>query len=278
MRSEQPFACFVINLDGSDDRLRSISDKLDAAGMAFTRLSAVDGRGFDPDRVPDYDPQAAQRYMGRALVGGEIGCYHSHLAAARAFLESGASWGLILEDDSDPDPELRRVVEKTIGFLDAHDPDWRIVNLGNHKLKIAMPCHAIATARTRYVLHQAFYFPMTTGAILWSRKGARDFVEGHGAIFAPVDNFLRHWITRAGGGYAFAPRPVNTTEAESDIAQPSATPRSRTRRSALYGFRKQRRLLVDKLIALARKRRTPAVADFGAETGPETGSKPGNSS
>lgn len=253
MRSEQSFACFVINLDGSDDRLRSISDKLDSAGMVFARLPAVDGRGLDLSQVADYDAEAALRYMGRTLVGGEIGCYHSHLTAAQAFLASGADYGLILEDDGDPDPGLKPLVEETISFLKSHDPDWRVVNLGNHRLKIATPCHRIVAARNTYTLHQAFYFPMTTGAILWSRKGAQAFLQAHGQIFAPVDNYLRHWITRTGGGYAFAPRPVETTEAASDITHASATPRSRNRRSALYGFRKQRRLIVDKLIALGRK-------------------------
>lgn len=253
MPQEQSFACFVINLDGSDDRLRSISDKLDAAGVAFARLPAVDGRGLDLSQVADYDAEAALRYMGRTLVGGEIGCYHSHLTAARAFLASGADYGLILEDDGDPDPGLKPLVEETISFLGRHDPDWRVVNLGNHRLKIATPCHRIVAARNTYTLHQAFYFPMTTGAILWARKGAEAFLQAHEKIFAPVDNYLRHWITRTGGGYAFAPRPVETTEAASDITHATAAPRSRNRRSALYGFRKQRRLIVDKLIALGRK-------------------------
>jgi len=87
------------------------------------------------------------------------------------FLDTSAQHGLIVEDDAAPPPDLRRIVERTTDFLDAADPAWRIVNLGNEKLKLSTPCLAIEVGGATYILERAFYFPMTTVAILWSRRG-----------------------------------------------------------------------------------------------------------
>lgn len=250
MSNDQGFTCLVINLDGSTDRWDRLSEHLNEAQVTHERISAVDGRKFDLASLDYYDTDRSVRYMGRGLVGGEIGCYLSHVEAVRTFLDLGGKHCLVLEDDSIPDRELVRIVHEVTACLGSLDPDWRIVNLGNPSLKISTPVRDIQTNKKTYTLCKAFYFPMTTGAILWSRKGAEDFLSEHGKLFAPIDNYLRHWITRAGGGYAFSPRPVETTEAESEIAN---APRSRNRRSKLYGLRKQRRLLIDKWIALRHK-------------------------
>ncbi len=130
--------------------------------------------------------------MGRELVGGEIGCYYSHLNAAKAFLRTDKSYCLVIEDDAAPHEALQAIVTETIGFLNAHDPEWRIVNMGNEKLKIFRPLKTMSFGKNIFTLCSAHYFPMTTGAILWSRKGAQEFVDGHRVIFAPVDNFFRY--------------------------------------------------------------------------------------
>lgn len=249
----QNFLCYVINLEGSTQRLEDIAQNLGAAGIRFKRLSAFDGRKQVLSSFRDYDPEAARRYMGRELVGGEIGCYYSHLNAARKFLETGQSHCLVVEDDALPDRNLLKIVNETIAFLDGNAAGWRIVNLGNHKTKIFRKRHQIHCGDRTFTLCDAFYFPMTTAAILWSRKGASDFVESHTKIFAPVDNFFRHWITRVGGGFSFLPRPVSTTDAESDIAHAGKSSRSHNQRSFAYGIRKQRRLILDKIIAITRK-------------------------
>ncbi|WP_366525747.1 glycosyltransferase family 25 protein, partial [Planktotalea sp.] len=40
--------------------------------------------------------------MGRDVNGGEIGCYFSHIRALENFLETGAPYGFVLEDDMLP--------------------------------------------------------------------------------------------------------------------------------------------------------------------------------
>ena len=58
---------YLINLDGSDERLSSARVQLEQQGITFTRVSAFDGRGLNLAEVSDYDEAHALRYMGRKL-------------------------------------------------------------------------------------------------------------------------------------------------------------------------------------------------------------------
>jgi glycosyl transferase family 25 len=246
---------YVINLDGSTERLQSLRGILDGFGIGFERVSAVDGRKFDLDKVADYDSVAASRYMGRALIGGEIGCFHSHLKAARTFLASDADYALILEDDALPLCNPLPLLEAAIPDLNAIDRDWILINIGNPRAKFITPIASYKQDEADHTLVAAHYFPMLTSAIVWSRKGAQQFVDRHRQIFAPIDNYFRHWLTRAGHGYAFLPSPVTTSDAESLIEASAARNRSRDNRMWYYGFAKQSRLMQDKILAWRHKRR-----------------------
>ncbi len=251
----QSLDVYVINLDGSNDRLEAITGRLAAYGVTFKRVSAFDGRKLDLSTVADYDENRAERYMGRSLVGGEIGCYRSHLDAATRFLASDARYLLILEDDALPLCNPVALLEKALPDLQRIDPDWRLINIGNNKLKIATPLASYTVNDHTCELVAAHYFPMTTSAIVWSREGARLFVEGHRKMFAPVDNYFRYWLTRSGHGYSFWPAPVTTTDAASQILASSGQQRKTNKRKWFYGITKQRRLMEDKLIAFVHKKR-----------------------
>lgn len=251
----QSLQTYVINLDGSTDRLEAISARLAAFGIDYERISAVDGRPLDLSTVADYDAAHAERYMGRSLVGGEIGCYHSHLKVAARFLQSDARYALVLEDDALPLCDPVKLLEQALADLEKIDPEWLLINIGNSKLKIATSLCRYDIDGLHIALVAAHYFPMTTSAIVWSREGARLFVEQHRKIFAPVDNYFRHWLTRTGHGYSFTPPPVTTTEAASQILASSGQQRKTHQRRWFYGLAKQWRLMVDKLIASRHKRR-----------------------
>lgn len=251
----QSLDVYVINLDGSNDRLRDITRRLAAFGITFERISAFDGRKLDLSTIADYNAGRAERYMGRSLVGGEIGCYRSHLDAAARFLRSDARYVLILEDDALPLCNPVKLLEEALPALEKIDPNWLLINIGNNKLKIATPLAAYTVDGHTCELMAAHYFPMTTSAIIWSREGARLFVEGHRQIFAPVDNYFRYWLTRTGHGYSFWPAPVTTTDATTQIAAGSGQLRKTNKRKWFYGLTKQRRLMEDKFIAFNHKRR-----------------------
>jgi glycosyl transferase family 25 len=246
---------YVINLDGSADRLAAIAERLADFGIEFERVAAVDGRKMDLSILPGYDAERAERYMGRSLVGGEIGCYLSHLKVAEAFLQSDAPYALVLEDDALPLCNPVELLDQALPNLGAIDANWLLINIGNNKLKIATPLKRYTVGSRKCELVAAHYFPMTTSAIVWSREGARRFVEEHDKIFAPVDNYFRYWLTRTGHGYSFWPAPVTTTEAASQILGGAGTARKSNKRKWYYGAAKQFRLFQDKWIASVAKKR-----------------------
>ncbi len=245
---------YVINLDGSESRLADISRSLDAYGMAFERVPAVDGRKFDLNALPDYNPEAARRFMGRGLVGGEIGCYYSHLKAARTFLQSDARYALVLEDDARPLCDVKALLSTALPDIEVIDPDWLLLNIGHKRLKLGTTLDGYQVGNRTFNLTAAHYFPMTTSAIVWSRKGAERFVADHATIFASVDNFFRYWLTREGHGYCFWPAPVTTSGADSLILTNAGASRQSGDRSWTYAWVRQKRLLVEKFLAWRHKR------------------------
>ncbi|WP_207101776.1 glycosyltransferase family 25 protein [Paracoccus shandongensis] len=243
---------YLINLDGSEDRLRSATRQLDDAGIPFERVPAFDGRALRVEEFPGYDPVGTMAYMGRPLRGGEIGCYLSHLDCARRVLDSGAARGLVFEDDMQLKPGFAEGLRVVLDWLDEH-PDWDLVNLGSPQHKIYTPVLGFDVAGRHHDLTRAHYFPMTATALIWSRQGAETFVRTHDRITRGVDNHFRHWLTRSDRGLAVWPPLVTTTGAESDIEDGKGK-RSAEGRHPLYGLIKQRRQIVNKLFAWRHKR------------------------
>lgn len=250
---------YVINLDGSEARLASARDQLDQAGIAFERVAAFDGRGLRLDQFPGYDAKRALAYMGRPLRGGEIGCYLSHLEAARRFLATGKPFGLVFEDDVQLFPEMPALLDQLLNWIGTRPTDWDMINLGPNTHKIFTPLRSFSAGGKSSAITRAHYFPMCATGILWSRDGAQAFVQGHRKIFAPLDNFYRDWMTRTDRGLAMWPPILGTIEAVSDIAPLSVSNRSAGERRWFYGLTKQRRLFTYKALAwLHRLRAHPA--------------------
>lgn len=244
---------YLINLDGSDDRLKTAAMQLNHTGLQFQRVAAFDGRNLEIERFPDYDHDRAMQSMGRPLRGGEIGCYISHLDCARRIVASEASWGLVLEDDFQFTAGFAAGLAALKALLGKEAKFWDLVHLSPNRHRIYTGKASFDAGGQHHVLTHAHYFPMTTTALLWSREGARAFVEGHQAIWAPVDNYFRHWQTRRDRGLAVWPPLVTTSGAESEIAGDGAARRSVEGRLPHYGWIKQKRLMTDKVIALRHK-------------------------
>jgi glycosyl transferase family 25 len=89
----------LINLPRSTDRLAQMQTRLDALALPYQVLEAVDGMARWDELLPTLDVSAFERHVGRDVLPGEVGCYHSHLMAWKRFLASDASTLLVLEDD-----------------------------------------------------------------------------------------------------------------------------------------------------------------------------------
>jgi glycosyl transferase family 25 len=242
---------YLINLDDNEERLFSAASQLRIHSIEFERISAFDGRCLDLGQFEQYDRGHALSYMGRELVGGEIGCYISHMRCAEAFLKSGKEFCVVLEDDFKIDcPDFSRIIADTLNWLETtRSIDWLLINIGNERLKLSTPIYK--SRCSRHILHLAHYFPMTTTGLIWSRRGAELFLRNSNSIFAPVDNYFRYWLTRQGGGLSFSPPLISTTSAPSTID--AAVRRTRQKRAVFHGLIKQKRLWVDKFLAIGKK-------------------------
>jgi glycosyl transferase family 25 len=246
-------AYFLINLDDNIERLGIATEQLQSQGIQFERISAFDGRGLNPADHPLYNSHKARKYMGRELVGGEIGCYLSHMDCALKFLSSDADYAVVFEDDFKISHSLDSKIKSTLDFLKTNE-SWQLINIGNEKLKISTEIHSISIENNRHALHKAHYFPMTTTGLIWNRSGAKGFLDISTEIFAPVDNFLRYWMTKTNTGLAFKPSLVTTIGAASVIDSGiEKNKRKKHGRVFFYGLIKQRRLWSDKIKAFYRK-------------------------
>lgn len=89
----------LINLPRSTDRRERMEQRLADLGLNYQILPAVDGKALWPQLLPTVDVGAFERHVGRDVLPGEVGCYHSHLQAWQRFLASDAQVLLVLEDD-----------------------------------------------------------------------------------------------------------------------------------------------------------------------------------
>lgn len=234
----------VINLDGSTARMASAAAALDAAGIAFVRLPAFDGRGMTD--LPLYDRVAALRRFGRELTGGEVGCFLSHLDGARRFLATGARFGLVLEDDLGCGPDAGARLAALLDRVadDRRVGPWQVANLG------APSRHHVTDLGQGLV--RAHYFPVTTTAILWTCEGARAFTGAVQRIDMPVDHWLRHWATRNDCGLALTTPLFPAAGLPSEIDRPGK--RRSTGRGLIYLLRRQRLIWLSRYRAWRHRR------------------------
>jgi glycosyl transferase family 25 len=116
---------WVINLDRAPERLARISAQLQALGLPYTRLPAVDARALKPEQSAALDDAAYRRKHGMTPVLGELGCYLSHVEAMRLFLATDAAFAMILEDDVLLHDSLPAVLQ---GLM-SHPGRWDMVKL-----------------------------------------------------------------------------------------------------------------------------------------------------
>ncbi len=234
MRRNPAMASFLISLPQSSRRpaaLRALAD----GGITAEVIDADDGSSMAARN--GYAAWRARLLCGRTLSPGEVGCFISHRIAAARFLATPAKFGLVLEDDAVP---VGSAKDGLAALARALPPlDWDLANLGAapgflHRPVAPLP-DSVQPEAPR-LLH-AHYFPLGSHALLWSRDGARRFLEASTTVSYPLDHFLRRWACRSGRGLAlseplFIPRGV-PSEIDSDSFRPqlASSPLYRMRRA-----------------------------------------------
>lgn len=118
--------CYVINLAKNVQRLNNSAHQLDAAGLTWHRIHAVNGWELSEQQIKQvYDARRNARDGRQPLVPPEIGCYLSHIAAWEQIAEGPEPGGFIFEDDFAADETLA----KKLALLSREQDYWDMVKL-----------------------------------------------------------------------------------------------------------------------------------------------------
>ena len=237
--------CYVINLDSSTKRLDEFNTAFSKTNLNIERISAVDGRLIEIEAFSD--DNLCKKQMGRGLQPGEVGCYLSHKKAIEQFLSTDAPYAIVFEDDAIPNEGFEITVTTVIEKFLKHNSSAAAVNLGAMDFKYSSKVLTI----NGKILRCAHRFPMLATAVLWTRHGAKTFLESALPITMPYDNFLRYLFSGTNTAFSIQPPIIRFSGIESDIAARNENIRRSARnRSKLYFYRKQRRTIRDKIFAI----------------------------
>lgn len=178
---------WLINLERSHGRREKMLAQLQKIDLPFKLFSGVDGNACKDSLLASVDEEAFQRNMGRTILIGGIGCYHSHLEVWREFLATSAPVALVLEDDvvfhDDFIPALRLALNAS-----AH---WDILKLNCIRAKLPISQGLIGS----YQLN-AYIGPQTgTGAYLITRETAAKLLPAMLPITRATDHEINRFFT-----------------------------------------------------------------------------------
>lgn len=167
-RSGLRLAVFLINMTGAEDRLAAMRHKLNQAGLPFRRIEGVDGRRLSFP-IPEFSERSYRLLHGRRTSPAEIGCYLSHIACVRAFIEGDADLALILEDDVSFEPDFVDTLDRAAG----HPASWNLLRLTTVNRGRKYPVRDLGNGRSLAIA-------------LTREKGAGAYV---------IDRRAAHWLT-----------------------------------------------------------------------------------
>jgi glycosyl transferase family 25 len=169
----------LINLDRSVQRREQMEERLKELGLGYIRMPAVDGAAEWEKLQQSVDIPTFQRNVGRDVLKGEIGCYHSHLQAWAMFLETGKQTLLVLEDDVVFGSDFLNAISIALENKDK----WDILNL--NKIRAKQP---VRQARLAEYCLNAYIGPLTgMGAYLISSRTVAKLDPALMPITMPID-------------------------------------------------------------------------------------------
>jgi glycosyl transferase, family 25 len=177
---------YLINLPRAAARRERMEAQLGAMALPYTYFPGVDGRAEEARLLANTDIQAFRRNMGREILIGGIGCYHSHLGVWEAFLASGRPHALVMEDDvvfhDDFLPAVRLALQ-----AQAH---WDLLKLNRIRAKLPIPQGRIGPYRL-----MAYLGPNTgTGAYLINRATAAKLLPAMRRVTRATDHEINRFF------------------------------------------------------------------------------------
>jgi len=180
--SPRPFAVFLINLDRSIKRRADMEARLSALGLDYTWFHAIDGRANWSELAPSVTIPAFERNVGRAVMQGEIGTYHSHLGVWKAFLATDNDIALVLEDDVVFHDDFLAALHAAVAAVD----QWDFLKLNKIRAKHPRVQGKIGP----YSLNAYFGAATGLGAYLITRDLAARLLPAMLPVTRPIDHEL----------------------------------------------------------------------------------------
>ncbi len=175
----------LINLAESKNRLEHSQKELARFGLSFVRLEAVDGRKMSAPEMRQFSAWDRTAFF-KPLSPGEVGCYLSHLNAAKRIVSEGWPWTLVLEDDFKLSDDF---LQGLIIISKADLSPYHIIKIEGRMYGgevVQSLDRNLSVIRNRRP-------PSCTIAQIWSLAGAKRFLEKSTSLKRPVDVQLKHW-------------------------------------------------------------------------------------
>lgn len=181
---------YAINMDRSIDRWEELCEQAAQLGLELQRIEAIDGAKVAQDERVDWDEPAFKLNTGRDMLPGEYGCYHSHLKALSAFVDSGLPAGVIIEDDI---ALIADLPARAVAALEAV-PHADLIKFFNHRMVGFR--HYVTTSQGDRI-GRAFHGPAGSAACyVVTRAGATKLLDRLRIMEYPLDIALeRGWAT-----------------------------------------------------------------------------------
>ena len=177
---------WLINLPRATKRGASMRTQLERIGLPYKYFPGVDGQAEKMRLLANTDVAAFERNMGRKILMGGLGCYHSHLAVWEEFLALNAPIALVLEDDVIFHDDFLEAIRHA---LNTHQ-HWDFLKLNCIRAKIPI-CQGMVG---RYQLN-AYLGPATgTGAYLVNRKTAKKLLAGMRRVTRSTDHEINRFF------------------------------------------------------------------------------------
>lgn len=179
-------ATFVLNLDRHPDRLARIAAQLSGLGLEWVRFPAIDGSNM-PDN--ELDQLVAPIGPIPRMPRGARACTASHIAMLQRFLDTGADYALILEDDAELAPGLGQDLQTilTAGDFDILDINRQTPSSPTKRLVVRRK----ATLEVgRYAVHDLGGIHYGTAGYVISRRAAGVVLNLYPRPDMPIDHVL----------------------------------------------------------------------------------------
>jgi GR25 family glycosyltransferase involved in LPS biosynthesis len=184
---------FIISMAGQPAREAQVQRIRESCPIRSTVVAATDGRALDdPARARVFRPALHRPSYPFAPRPGEIGCFLSHRSVWQLIVDRGLEAGLILEDDTEPEP---MAFGRALALAIEATPLRGLVRLPLMERIGWRLRHAARPSLTVPVV-----LPLGTQAQVVSADAARRLLEASRCFDRPVDVFLQMpWVTGVEG-------------------------------------------------------------------------------